>query len=145
MEPNKTYRGIDLLEKVLEFSAMTPNENEWNYKSLSYNQPREIRLRQIHSLLKAFSLMGKEKTILEKAGNYFNPDLKAEINSVLYGNFLEDKTPAEYSELIYFAKQFLQKTGDSFDLSKEVRQTELTFIYSKIIRVQDQVEGAHGF
>jgi hypothetical protein len=63
MKHDKTYKGIDLLEKILEFKEMTPNENDWNYKSLDYNEPRLIRLQQIHALLKAFGLMDTQKTI----------------------------------------------------------------------------------
>jgi hypothetical protein len=74
MEKSKTYNGIDLLDKILEFVTMTPNEREWNYKSLNSNQPRQIRLKQINSLLKAFSLTS-DKNIFEKASNCFNPDL----------------------------------------------------------------------
>lgn len=130
MEKFKVYNGIDLLEKILEFVAMTPNEREWNYKSLSDNQPRLIRLKQINSLLKAFSLTSN-KNIFEKATNYFNPDLVVEIKSILNGDFIINKKLEDFNELIIFAKQFLQENHRSFD--REISQKELSFIYPKMI------------
>lgn len=130
MEQTKTYRGIDLLDKILEFVAMTPNENDWNYKSLKNNKPRQIRLQQINSLLKAFTLI-ENKNIFEKTSNYFNLDLRLEIKSILNGDFIKTRELEEFNELIHFAKQFLQKSNHSSD--KPVRLYELSFIYPKLI------------
>jgi hypothetical protein len=33
------WTAADLLEKILEFNAMTPNQNEWSEKTLDYNRP----------------------------------------------------------------------------------------------------------
>jgi hypothetical protein len=130
MEKSKTYKGIDLLEMILEFIAMTPNEKEWNYKSLSYNKPRQVRLQQINSLLKAFSLTN-DKNLFEKTTNYFNPDLKSEIKSILNGDFIKNKDIENFDMLINFAKQFLQENRHSFD--RPIRLHELSFIYPKLI------------
>ncbi len=130
METTRTYNGIALLDKILEFVAMTPNENEWNYKSLSNNKPRQIRLQQINSLLKAFSLI-ENKNIFEKTTNYFNPDIRLEIKSILNGDFIRNRDIEEFNELIDFAKQFLQKNNYSSD--SPIRLHELSFIYPKMI------------
>jgi hypothetical protein len=130
METTKRYNGIDLLDKILEFVAMTPDENEWNYKSLSTNKPRKIRLQQVHSLLKAFSLI-RNKNLFEKTTNYFNPDLKVEIKSIINGDFIKNRELEEFKELTDFAKQFLQK--NNFSGERPISFHELGFIYPKMI------------
>jgi hypothetical protein len=130
METVKTYNGISLLEKILEFIALTPNENEWNYKSLSNNKPRQIRLQQINSLLKAFSLI-EDKNIFQKTTNYFNPDLRLEIKSIIKGDFIKNRELEEFNELADFAKHYLQKNNHNSD--RPIRLHEFSFIYPKMI------------
>lgn len=130
METWKRYSGIDLLDKILEFVAMTPNEKEWNYKSLSNNKPRQIRLQQINSLLKAFSLTS-DKTLFEKTTNYLNPDLRFDIKSILNGDFIKNKDIEDFGDLIKFAKQFLHEKNHSYD--QPIRMHELSFIYPKMV------------
>lgn len=142
MEKPKTYRGLDLLEKILEFIAMTPNEREWNYKSLSNNKPRQIRLQQINALLKAFSLTN-EKNFIEKTANYFNPDLKSEIKSILNGDFIKNKEIEDFSEVTKFANQFLQDNNHSYD--RPIRLHELSFIYPKMIEYKVKLREIIGF
>lgn len=138
METIKTYKGIDLLNKIFEFVAMVPDEKEWNYKSLNYNKPRQIRFQQINSLLKAFTLT-ENKNILTKTVNYFNPNLNVEIKSILNGDFIKNRELEEYSELIDFAKQFLQKNNYNIDIP--VRLIELSFIYPKMIEYKKKLRG----
>ena len=107
METLKIFNGVTLIDKILEFVAMTPNESEWNYKSLSGNKPRLIRLKRINSLLKAFSLT-TNKNIFEKASNYINPDVKADIKSILSGDFIKNRNIEEYHELIDFGNSFFK-------------------------------------
>lgn len=142
METSKTYTGIDLLDKIFEFIAMTPNEKEWNYKSLSNNKPRQIRLQQINSLLKAFSLTN-DKNFFEKTTNYFNPGLKSEIKSILNGDFIKNRKIEEFREVINFANQFLQDNNHSND--RPIRLHELSFIYPKMIDYKIKLREIMGF
>jgi hypothetical protein len=66
MPKTKIYKGLDLLAKVLEFNAMTPNKEHWNEGALKNNPPRLIRLKQIQSLAQAFLIKGadSQSTIL---------------------------------------------------------------------------------
>lgn len=130
MEKTKIYKGIDLLEKILEFVALTPNQNEWNYIALKTNEPRLVRLKQIHALLKAFLLIEKTN-LFEKVNQYFNPNLSNEINAVLQGIFIEKRTIEDYEELAQFAQNYLQKK--EFDTKRPIRLIELQFIYPKMI------------
>lgn len=47
---------IDFLNKFYEFKGMVPNHNEWNAKSLKYNEPRFYRLKELESLIRAFEI-----------------------------------------------------------------------------------------
>ncbi|MES2655872.1 MAG: hypothetical protein V4620_09805 [Bacteroidota bacterium] len=139
----KTYKGIDLLDKILEFVEMTPDEKEWNYKSLNSNKPRQLRLQQISSLLKAFSIVDNKKNILEKASNYFNPDLTSEVKSILNGDFIKNRKVEEFNELIDFAKQFLQKKN--YSSNTPIRLDELCFIYPRMIEYKMRLQDIIGF
>lgn len=142
METAKTYNGIALLDNILEFVALTPSEMNWNYKSLNSNKPRLIRLQRIDSLLKAFSLI-ENKNLFEKTANYFNPDLKVEIKSVINGDFIKKRELEEFNELIEFAKQFLQKNNYSND--RPIRIHELSFIYPKMVDYKIKLREIIGF
>lgn len=127
-----TYKGIDLLNKVLEFMAMTPNEQEWNLKSLAYNPPRQIRLRQIGALLKAFCVSD-------------GVDLRAGIRSVLTGDFLNGKDPEAFTELVDFVNRFMKKTEPGEETLKSLRPSELRFIYPKMIDYKIKLRQLLGF
>lgn len=142
METTKTYNGIDLLDIILEFVEMTPSEKDWNYKSLNSNKPRQIRLQQIHSLLKAFSLI-ENRNLFEKTANYFNPDLKVEIKSIINGDFIKNRELEEFNELIAFAKQFLQK--NNYIKDRPIRLYELNFIYPKLVDYKIKLREIIGF
>ncbi|MFZ4798678.1 MAG: hypothetical protein ACOYMA_14360 [Bacteroidia bacterium] len=142
METEKTYNGVALLDKILEFIALTPNEKEWNYKSLSNNKPRQIRLQQINSLLKAFSLL-ENKNIFEKTSNYFNLDLRLEIKSIINGDFIKNRDLEEFNELTDFAKHYLQK--NNHNSVRPIRFHELSFIYPKMIGYKIKLREIIGF
>ena len=124
----KAYKGIDLIEKILEFIEMTPNENEWNSKSLSDNKPRLIRFQQINSLLNAFSLQSNNKT---KLRSFLFPNHKNEITTILNGDFIKEKKLEEFNELLDFAEIFLKK--QNFTIKSPISHSELSFIYPKLI------------
>lgn len=136
METSKTYNGIDLLNRVLEFVAMTPNDREWNYKSLSHNKSRLIRFQQIKSLVNAFSL-NIERSKYEGTSNYFNPDLKAEIKSILKGDFLKGNKMEDYDELNNVVSQFLKQ--NNYNLDRPIKMTELNFIYPKMVNFKSKL------
>ena len=124
----KAYKGIDLIEKILEFIEMTPNENEWNSKSLRDNKPRLIRFQQINSLLNAFSLQSNNKT---KLRSFLFPNHKNEITTILNGDFIKEKKLEEFNELLDFAEIFLKK--QNFTIKSPISHSELSFIYPKLI------------
>ncbi|MCE7992975.1 MAG: hypothetical protein HEP71_13385 [Roseivirga sp.] len=50
------FRITDVLDKFYEFKSMVPNCNEWNARSLTYNEPRFYRFKQLESLMHAFEI-----------------------------------------------------------------------------------------
>jgi hypothetical protein len=42
--------AITLIDKVLEFTSMTPDTSSWTFEKLNKNESRLVRLRQIDSL-----------------------------------------------------------------------------------------------
>ncbi|GGH82741.1 hypothetical protein HNQ91_005883 [Filimonas zeae] len=142
METIEIFKGITVIDKILEFVALTPDEKHWNYKALGDNMPRLIRLKQINSLLHAFSLTAN-RNILGKATNYLNPDLRADINPILGGDFITNRSLDTYHELADFVKCFLQERNSGMD--RDIRVMELRFIYPKMINYKIKLREIIGF
>lgn len=81
--------------------------------------------------------------MLKKTSNYFNPDLRSEIKSVLNGYYIKDKKIEDFNELIDFTKRFMQKNG--YSGYKEIRLHELMFIYPKMIDYKIKLREIIGF
>jgi len=134
-----TYSGINLLDKIFEFTEMTPNSVEWNLKSLQANPPRQIRLQQIESLLTAFCTINANENLLSKAKSMFFGNHKITITAFLSGDFIKTRSIDEYSELIQFVKDFVKtKVGDA-GRKREIRIEELVFIFPILIDFKKQI------
>ena len=98
MTQPKIYKGLDLLEKVFEFEAMTPDKAHWNEKALKSNPPRLIRFRQIQSLAQAF--------LIKEADGHNT------ILSILTGDFIEGRSDADHVEIFAFMLEIvIEKEG----------------------------------
>lgn len=105
MEEIKTYKGINLLEKIIEFTTMTPDSNEWNTSALKSNPPRLIRFKQIRSLINAFFEHEDRQNILDNVKSLVGGNAnKITIQTLLSGEVLKGKRPEEYSELLTLMK-----------------------------------------
>lgn len=74
MIKGKLYTIKNLIEKIIEFSLMTPDKEKWNMSSLINNPPRHIRFKQIEALIRAFyNVNDGEKITIEDIldGNIF--------------------------------------------------------------------------
>lgn len=87
------YKGINLLNAVLEFIAMTPEEYKWSLSNLKSNPPRYIRLQRINSLINAF-FNPRNYTGGTSVRNIIS------IRSIISGDFIDYRDVEEYSELI---------------------------------------------
>lgn len=114
IQHTKIYKGIDLLDKILEFSKMTPDTKLWSINSLQDNQPRLIRLKQINSLLSAFFQVIDEK-----------PET---IHTILSGEFLEKQDVNNFTELIE-----LMKATVNSNIKRDVYISDLIMVYQQLI------------
>ncbi len=48
------YTAGDLLDTIIEFTQLTPDQEDWSFKRQKNNDPRFIRMQRILSLLWAF-------------------------------------------------------------------------------------------
>lgn len=136
MKQAKTYKGIDLLEKIFEFTAMTPDQSQWNLAALKDNPPRQIRFRQIQSLTQAFSGQTTKERFLDKAKAFFSSSTATiSIQSILNGDFIKTKTPGDYTELIDFiSKLAKEKEADTDDTTEPMHVAKLIMAYRQLIK-----------
>src|SRR5215217_7544444 len=101
MTETKIYKGLDLLEKIFEFTAMTPDANQWSVSSLKANPPRQIRLRQIQALINAFFGQETKANFIDKTIALFQGDKNSlTISSILSGDFIKSRSIEDYAELL---------------------------------------------
>jgi hypothetical protein len=129
----KTYSAIDLLDKILEFTEMTPNSTQWNLKSLKSNPPRQIRLQQIEALVNAFCVAELNQNLLNKAKSIFSNDQKISIESFLRGDFIKSRNVIEYLDLTQSIKDFVKTKTNNVDQTRDIRIEQLVFIFRQLI------------
>lgn len=134
MTKNKTYKGIDLIEKIIEFTAMTPDSATWTYNSLKENEPRLIRLKQIDSLISAFIPEIKNTNLTEKLTGLLSSK-KTKLMKVVNGEFIENRSLDAYIAFTNLIKQ----EAESSTLNKiDITDIKNTFIllmsYKKNLR-----------
>ena len=140
MTENKTYKGLDLLEKIFEFTAMTPDANQWNVSSLKSNPPRQIRLRQIQSLINAFFEQETKANLIDKTIALFQGDKNSlTISSILSGDFIKNRSVEDYTELIDLMKDIVtQKEGDIRE-ERPMHVMRLVMPYQSLVRYKRQL------
>lgn len=136
---NRTYKGIDLLEKILEFVEMTPNSKEWNVIKLASNPPRKIRLKQIESLISAFYNDCENKNPSNKSLSTLFNKKEVDIKSILSGEFIALKTIDDYKPTTEFINNFVKNHIDSSDVEKEIHLNELIFIYTQLLEYKKRI------
>ena len=122
----KHYSTIDLLEKVFEFIAMTPEEKDWDIKKLQSNKPRQVRLQQIEALLFAFGL---HEDNVEKGIFASKPSVGKALYSLLYGDFINTLKEHQIEQIDDYVPYFDRKISGG----------ELQFIYQYMIKYRKQV------
>lgn len=134
------WTAADLLEKILEFNAMTPNQNEWSEKILNYNKPRLIRFQRIKALLLAFDVVQINSQKKNSLINIFSrhnsliQDLtKSGILSFMSGEFIKTRDFSKYSNLISIIEQ------NSFSENKPIDIFDLERFYSHLIQYRISV------
>ncbi|HOZ14037.1 MAG TPA: hypothetical protein PLH91_08300 [Tenuifilaceae bacterium] len=129
MNQNSEFTSIDLLDKVIEFTFMSPNPSSWNLEALKSNTPLLIRFRQIESLMKAFF----------SNGNIPSSILQVPLESFLGGDFILDRAISDYKEAIYFIKKYIREETDNIHDTITIDLCDLEFIYSRLLSFKKQL------
>jgi len=140
MEQTKTYKGIDLLNKIFEFTEMTPDSGKWNLKAVRDNPPRYIRLQQIESLLRAFFEKKEPTGFLEKTKTFFKGSFKATIDTILSGEFIKERTTEDYAELITFMKNTIEEKEGTKDATIDIDVTKLVMPFKQLVKYKRQAK-----
>lgn len=93
MITSKVYKATDLVEKLLEFTSMTPDSKQWKVSALKSNPPRLFRFKQIKSMIVAFT----EDEINKKKNKC--------IQSFMKGDFINNRKVKDYSKLLQLIKE----------------------------------------
>lgn len=140
MTQTKTYKGLNLLEKIFEFTAMTPDANQWNVSSLKANPPRQIRLRQIQSLINAFFGQEAKANLIDKTLALFQGDKKSlTISSVLSGDFIKNRSVEDYSELINLMQEIVRQKEGELQEDRPMHIMRLVIPYQSLVRYKRQL------
>ena len=121
----KTYSAIDLLDKILEFTSLTPDPNQWNFEDLESNPPRHIRLQQIDSLIKA--LFGNDKK------HNLPETLQLTIQSILSGDIIKTRTIKDYETAIRFILEYVENAKGTVNEKRETNLSELVFVFRDLL------------
>lgn len=125
MTKPEIYKGLDLLEKVLEFKAMTPDKEHWNEQTLRNNPPRLIRFRQIQSLAQAFLIKGL--------------DGQHTIQSILTGDFIKDRTVTDYAEVFALIEEVVREKEGETSKYSSTSTTLLGMPYQQLINYKQHL------
>ena len=139
MTNKNEYTAIDLLDKVLEFIAMTPDKSQWSVTALKSNPPRQIRLKQIESLLNAFFTIDSKTSLIDNVKSFLSAKPKPSIQSFLSGEFIRQRETSDYAQTIKFIKDFVKTSNSNLDETKEIRIEELVFIFPKLVDYKRQL------
>lgn len=121
----------NLLEKIFEFTAMTPDEKEWDVAKLQSNKPRQVRLQRIEAMLTAFGLYESNTNQLGRN----NSSLAKAISSLLSGDFVNSLHKSAIAEIDAYVTT--QLNNPYFDC--ELYGDELQFIYRHLIKYKKQL------
>ncbi|MBD8083243.1 hypothetical protein [Chryseobacterium caseinilyticum] len=122
-------KGIDLIEKIIEFIEMIPDKELWNYKSLENNESALLRLKQIDILIGAFGLRKQNAVI----------SLRDEIAQVLNGNFYENLDWEISNQTTEFVHQFILDKMLDKEYIEPLRRHEILFIFPKMLNYKIQI------
>lgn len=122
MNNSPKHTALHLLEKVIEFTTMTSDPVEWSYEEQKGNPPRFVRLKQIHSLMNAFSpeLMPSK-------------DIRQSIENFFVGNFLTNRPVEEYSDLAGKIDKAIQNSRFSGAQKKKLDVFDLRSNYCNLM------------
>jgi hypothetical protein len=121
MKNSYKYTAGNLLDTVIEFTQMTPDPEDWSFKRQKYNDPRFVRLQQIHSSLCAFIPEIRVK------------DERECIEIINSGEFIFYRNTDDYRKLINKMDKTISKSDFKSDIRQGISLHELQFIYGNLL------------
>ena len=139
MQQIKTYKGIDLLDKIFEFCEMTPDTKLWTINALQGNQPRQIRLKQINALINAFFPENTATNLIERTKKLFSDSKNDTIHTILSGDYLNKQNINDFSELVDLIKSTV-RTKENFESEeREIHIGHLIMPYQQLIKYKKEL------
>jgi len=114
--------GITLIDKILEFTSLVPDNSIWTFDELKNNKSLFVRLQQINSLLKLFV-----------PESYNTNNLKLSIGNVLDGNFIRQRKDIIYKSLYKKMDEDILTSKYPVQKKDEWSTHELHFNYKNLI------------
>jgi hypothetical protein len=102
LERPQVYKGLDLLDCVLEFQARVPDQAQWDFSSLQPQTTQYVLLKQIVALFNAF--YGKPISFSEMES----------IKSFLKGDFLKRLPLEDYKEVLMFMQSINRRPDPEY-------------------------------
>lgn len=137
MNNSYKYTAVDLLEKVIEFTNMTPDPKDWSFEVQMKNDPRFVRLQQILSLSWAF--------IPESV---YSKGIREIIEKIYSGEYIHSRQIENYRKLYEYMDKTILKSNfeiapkrkmDLHDLQNNYR--DLLNYYLKLNRLVNHNKG----
>jgi hypothetical protein len=138
MNASRSYKGIDLMEKVIEFAKMTPNPALWKEGLLKESPPRYIRLRQINALIHAIFTQ-KPKTFFGKAKHLFATSRMPTVKTLLSGAFIKGRDVSAYEEFIALMKATVREKEGRLGETGEFDHKQLITVYQRLLQYKKQL------
>lgn len=115
------YSALDLLQKIIEFTSMTPDTEDWTFKRQKFNDPRFIRLQQIMSLFWAFIPGLNSKEIRDDLENFYS------------GEFILTRKIDDYHKLINIIDYTISISDFGIGPKQEIYSDHLQFNYRDLL------------
>lgn len=138
MNTDKLYTAVDLIEKIIEFTKMTPNPKLWKEGLLKESPPRYVRIRQINALIKAV-FSPRSDNFLGKAKSLLLINQLPTINDLLSGSFIKEINIREYEGLIDTIKTTVREYEGHLGETGEISHKHLIAVYQRLMRYKIQL------
>ena len=138
MSAPKLYTAVDLIEKVVEFTNMTPDQRLWKEGLLKESPPRLVRLRQINALTKALFTKSPD-SFLGKAKNFFTISRIPTIKTLLSDSFIKGRNVRAYEGFMAWLKTTVQEKEGKLGETGELDHKHLIAVYQRLLRYKKQL------
>jgi hypothetical protein len=138
MNNPKLYTAVDLIEKIIEFTKMTPNPKLWKEGLLHDSPPRYVRIRQINALIHAI-FTKRSNNFLGKAKSLLMLNQTPTIKSLLSGNFITKRNIREYEDVIAIIKTTVREKEGQLGETGEITHKHLIHSYQRLLKYKNQL------